>query len=406
LRFTVGKKIGGGFSVVVILLLIVFLYTFSVVNVAIKSNDKFLKVDQPSLFLINQLKEDLAKTHTYMQQWVIEESRPDEQWKIEAEILLDQTLKSDLDSLEKLSSKWISTEDSIDNGLTEFKNISTNISFLIESYNIEVRNIFVDIDSYQDEALKFNADFMFEEISSSYEILLEEINQLSKIRTHIADVQQIKTNNRFSNLINSIIFISIIIVIGTIAIAIFTTISITNPVQRLKSILLGLGKGIFPKSQLKPSNDEIGEMSEAMNSLVAGLTETTQFAHEIGQSNFDYQYQPLSDEDVLGHALLKMKDELAETERILEQKVKERTEEVVKQKDEIDSQRSKLEELYTDVTDSIRYAKRLQDSILPPFTAAAAEVEAGKCFESRTPISSFLGISRRADRVVGAPRYA
>ena len=139
MRFTVGKKIGGGFSVVVILLLIVFLYTFSVVNVAIKSNDKFLKVDQPSLFLINQLKEDLAKTHTYMQQWVIEESRPDEQWKIEAEILLDKTLKSDLDSLEKLSSKWVSTEDSIDNGLNEFKNISTNISFTSEINSTSLR---------------------------------------------------------------------------------------------------------------------------------------------------------------------------------------------------------------------------------------------------------------------------
>ena len=46
-----------------------------------------------------------------------------------------------------------------------------------------------------------------------------------------------------------------------------------------------------------------------------------------------------------------MKDELAETERILEQKVKK--DEEVKAKDEIDSQRSKLEELYTDVTDSI-----------------------------------------------------
>ena len=295
-----------------------------------------------------------------MQQWVIEESRPDEQWKIEAEILLDKTLKFDLDTLEKLSAKWISTDDSLDNGLNEFKNISSDVSFLIENYNLEVRNVFVDVDSYQDEALKFNADFMFEEISASYEILLEAINNLSKIRKDIADAQQIKTNNRFSSLINSIIFISIIIVIGTIAIAIFTTISITQPVQRLKTILLGLGKGIFPESQLKPSNDEIGEMSEAMNSLVSGLKETTQFAQEIGQSNFDYEYQPLSDEDVLGHALLKMKDELAETERILEQKVKERTEEVVKQKDEIDSQRSKLEELYTDVTDSIRYAKRLQ----------------------------------------------
>jgi serine phosphatase RsbU (regulator of sigma subunit) len=355
LRFTVGKKIGGGFSVVVILLLFVFLYTFSVVNVAIKSNDKFLKIDQPSLFVINQLKDDLAKTQTYMQKWVIEETRPDDQFKLEAEVLLDSTILYDLETIKELSSLWISSE----GGLEEFNDIYTDVFALIESYNFEVREVFINIDSYQDEALAFNAQFMFEEISANYEFILKSISDLSQIRTQIADKQQIETNNRFANLINSIIFFSIIIVLGTILIAIFTTLSITKPVTSLKVILLGLGKGIFPKNQIKPSNDEIGEMSEAMNSLVTGLTETTQFAHEIGQSNFDYKYQPLSDEDVLGHALLKMKDELAETERILEQKVKERTEEVVKQKAEI-------EELYTDVTASIRYAKRLQDSILPP----------------------------------------
>ena len=97
---------------------------------------------------------------------------------------------------------------------------------------------------------------------------MKAINKLSHIRTQIADEQQIETNQRFSSLINNILLISIIIVIGTITIAIFTTISITQPVQRLKSILLSLGRGVFPKSQLKPSNDEIGEMSEAMNSLV------------------------------------------------------------------------------------------------------------------------------------------
>lgn len=355
MRFTVGKKIGGGFSVVVILLLFVFLYTFSVVNVAIKSNDKFLKIDQPSLFVINQLKDDLAKTQTYMQKWVIEETRPDDQFKLEAEVLLDSTILYDLETIKELSSLWISSE----GGLEEFNDIYSDVFALIESYNFEVREVFINIDSYQDEALAFNAQFMFEEISANYEFILKSISDLSQIRTKIADKQQIETNNRFANLINSIIFFSIIIVLGTILIAIFTTLSITKPVQSLKVILLGLGKGIFPKNQIEPSNDEIGEMSEAMNSLVTGLTETTQFAHEIGQSNFDYKYQPLSDEDVLGHALLKMKDELAETERILEQKVKERTEEVVKQKAEI-------EELYTDVTASIRYAKRLQDSILPP----------------------------------------
>ena len=76
------------------------------------------------------------------------------------------------------------------------------------------------------------------------------LNKLSQIRTQIADEQQIETNESFSSLINNILLISIIIVIGTISIAIFTTISITQPVQRLKSILLSLGRGVFPKVNL------------------------------------------------------------------------------------------------------------------------------------------------------------
>ena len=158
MRFTVGKKIGGGFSVVVILLLFVFLYTFSVVNVAIKSNDKFLKIDQPSLFVINQLKDDLAKTQTYMQKWVIEETRPDDQFKLEAEVLLDSTILYDLETIKELSSLWISSE----GGLEEFNDIYTDVFALIESYKFEVREVFINIDNYQYEALAFNAQFMFE----------------------------------------------------------------------------------------------------------------------------------------------------------------------------------------------------------------------------------------------------
>ena len=62
----------------------------------------------------------------------------------------------------------------------------------------------------------------------------------------------------------------------------------------------------------------------------------------------------------LGTRRVRKKNEL------LEEVVKERTQEVVEQKNEIEEQKAELQELYTDVTDSIRYAKRLQDSILPP----------------------------------------
>ena len=100
MRFSVGKKIGGGFAVVVVLLLVVFVFTFSVVNDAIKSNDKFLNVDQPSLFAINKLKDNLSNTHSHMQKWVNDQSaaRSDEPFKLEAALLLDSTLLKDVEN--------------------------------------------------------------------------------------------------------------------------------------------------------------------------------------------------------------------------------------------------------------------------------------------------------------------
>ena len=49
----------------------------------------------------------------------------------------------------------------------------------------------------------------------------------------------------------------------------------------------------------------------------------------------------------------------------LEKIVKDRTAEVVHQKQEIETQKSKLESAYTDIQDSIHYAERIQNAILP-----------------------------------------
>jgi serine phosphatase RsbU (regulator of sigma subunit) len=107
-------------------------------------------------------------------------------------------------------------------------------------------------------------------------------------------------------------------------------------------------------------------MGIALNSLVESMESTTEFAKQTGKGNFEAYYKPLSKDDSLGHALLKMRDGLSENERVLEQKVVERTEEVVKQKEEIELKTKELEILFKQVTDSIHYAKRIQEAILPP----------------------------------------
>jgi HAMP domain-containing protein len=156
-----------------------------------------------------------------------------------------------------------------------------------------------------------------------------------------------------------------LLVIGTV-VAFLIVRGIVGPVRRLRSVLLSLGRGVFPRTSIPDRNDEIGEMGKALAGLVAGLRRTTDFSHAVAAGDFNADYEPLSEEDVLGHALMKMRQELAERERILEHKVTERTEEVVRQKEEVERQSRKVVELYKNVTDSIRYAKRLQESILPP----------------------------------------
>ena len=377
MRFTVGKKIGLGFGIVLVLLLTVFVITLYVIKDAestlkksIDTNDKFLKVDQPSVFQLNNLKKDLTNTHMFIQQWLTVQSSNDAIPKQKANELMDSIIPLDTIKINKLTIQWAK----LDNNIVLYSEIKKDISKLFGDYNDNVRTQLNDgYDSYENweyfmlkTLFDMETEPFFNNLMVKMETLISNKNSEAKQQQTQSNTAFKYTNNNFKRLSVGVLISGIALILGTMIIAFFTTLSITRPVQQLKKILVDLGRGVFPKKQMNPSNDEIGEMSVAMNSLVEGLQKTTSFAHEVGQSNFNFPYKPLSDDDDLGHALLKMKDELAETERILEQKVKERTQEVVKQKDEIDNQKSKLEELYTDVTDSIRYAKRLQDSILPP----------------------------------------
>jgi len=377
MRFSVGKKIGLGFGIVVLLLLTLFGITLFVVwdaegtlQSSIESNELYVEVGQPTVDELNSLKENILNCHTNIQDWVIRQSRPNEPTKVALNRLTDTIIPNNLERLDELVLRW----DTSKNGDHEiYKTVHTEVIELFELYDEHVRGLLSNFSSYDDPTIKFMSNTALEleiepktqGILTNLEDLLQRKNLDAKNQKEEMSASFQSTNENFSGLVKGLLIGGILLILGTVLIATVTTISITKPVQELKRILLSLGRGVFPQEEINPSNDEIGEMSIAMNQLVDGLKLTTDFANEVGKSHFDYPYTPLSDEDTLGHALLKMRDELAESERILEQKVIERTKEVVRQKEEIETQTEKLEELYKDVTDSIRYAKRLQDSILP-----------------------------------------
>ncbi len=378
MRFSVGKKIGLGFTLIVLLLLVIFGITLSVLKGAektlqtsINNNKEYIEVGQPTVDELIDLKFNLNNALKFVQHVTFNQTKSDDFERVELNRLLKKKIPKNLGRLDSLQKHWNGTELEYNRELLTA--LKENVKTATKSYYNSIGNVLRGYEDYDQEMNVLSARTFYDvEVYPEFENSIGKVEELLEIKNMDLENQKKqgsasfeKTNHRFSLLYWGILIAGIVLVIGTIIIATFTTISITKPVQELKTFLIALGKGIIPEKHISPSNDEIGEMAVAMNQLVDGLERTATFANEVGKSNFTYPYEPLSEKDKLGHALLVMRDELAESERVLEQKVIERTKEVVRQKEEIEHQSEKLEELYSDITASIRYAKRLQDSILP-----------------------------------------
>lgn len=88
----------------------------------------------------------------------------------------------------------------------------------------------------------------------------------------------------------------------------------------------------------------------------------------------------------------------------LEQKVRERTAEVMRQKEEIEVQRDKIAAQNKHITDSIRYAKRIQSAILPPDELVQKYLPDSFIFYSPKDIVSgdFYWLEKREEQVMFA----
>jgi len=88
--------------------------------------------------------------------------------------------------------------------------------------------------------------------------------------------------------------------------------NITNPVSKITQLLKLLSKGHIDKKMAVKlsSGDEIEEMAEALNESIEGLNKKVEFANNIGEGNLNTEFNLLSDDDVLGHSLLEMRNSL------------------------------------------------------------------------------------------------
>jgi serine phosphatase RsbU (regulator of sigma subunit) len=372
MRFTIGRRIGLGFAMLILLTVVAFVLTVIIVNDSRNRTETVVGQVMPSVAELKELNLLLQRSHTDISKWYYNKSFNDIDFRDDIRKIIKSDYPHKKAKLSEYAKRWPKEE------VDQLHTVFDKTESLFQDYQNDIMNPLSTAEAYDDPTIYFQASFPFQECEENIKEIYKKLDRLIRLKQKSAENETDAMYTQFKFLKTFVQLLGIFLVIGGLLVAIFTTRSITRPIQVLKKMLLSMGLGILPKERVSASRDEIGEMGNALNDLIRSMQHTTDFARETGAGNFEASYTPLSKDDSLGHALLKMRDDLAENERVLEQKVIERTEEVVRQKSEIETKNEELEILYKQVTDSIHYAKRIQDAILP--TAGAIRTLLRDCF--------------------------
>ncbi len=360
-RFTISRKIGVGFAVLLLTTLITFVLTYDTLRTGRSINDKINLIYNPSVSSLESLKSTVIRSRTLINMWAFVQSREDTKEKMSLVNVIRNEIPGIKQSIDSLSLNWSEDE------RYKKEQIYKELDKLLAMYET-VQTTLSDMESYDNPYHRFTMTEYAEEDGLIYQqalIVLDSMNELiEEQRSNITSISVVMIKS-FDKLEGYIIYLGIGLFVFGIVIAIITTRSITRPTLKLKQVLLELGKGKFPEKVGVDTGDEIGEMSLALNQLVTGLRRTSEFANQVGKGNFLTEFEPLSDVDVLGNALIVMRAGLRRNEQELEREVQDRTREVVKQKNKIEKQNEQRKVLLENITASIKYAKRLQENILP-----------------------------------------
>ena len=307
MQLRIKSKIYGSFYLLAVLFVVNGIITITTINNNRKLSAHLSDIVDPSLQSMDDFKKLMLESKMYTTNWVF--LRYKEEDKQSLRKLHDSsygTLKARLGSYARQwdNKQWTDSLDKICAGFEQLLSIEKGIMGSLKEFK-----------DYDDPVIKLEAERMVEEEVLPRTAAL--INELSNIDVYLQKINE-QEDNRLEQssvqLRTLIVILAITIVFAGIFFSMYMSRIIIRPVNKMRLIINDLGKGVIRKIDQPENKDEMGEMIHSINHLSEKLEATTQFAYQVGARNFSMPFQPLSEEDVLGKALIAMRDNLKTSE--------------------------------------------------------------------------------------------
>jgi serine phosphatase RsbU (regulator of sigma subunit) len=224
----------------------------------------------------------------------------------------------------------------------------------------EIMKTLVTFDDYENPQKKFKCEELIEsEVLPRTHAIMADLNKIIERNRQAALKMKTDIENASKRMMTIMLAASVFLFLFIFFTISFISGAIRKPVLKMKQVIVQLARGELPDEQIEVKDKNVvAEMADSVNALSDSFTKTSIFANEIGKGHLTVEYEKLSENDMLGNALINMRNSLHAYSENMEQQVRERTQEVL-------DKSLKLELAYREIRDSINYAKRIQESILP-----------------------------------------
>lgn len=303
----IAAKIGLGFGILTLALVLNAVLISRVITESGDLNRKISEVYEPSENRLVKLHNLVSNSHMLLRNWVFVDkiaNTPDKR-------KLTELQNKDFPALRKeialIADEWD------ENSRTNFSSISGLIKDTLFAMQQSIMNQLNSIENYNDPGIMF---MITPSVGEDGDVTLVTNKTLQLLDNLIVNQKKEVQNARlqmetsFSNLKRYIFITSAILILASLFLGFITVRSLVVPINNIKNRLLSMSQGILPEKKMKERNDEIGQMAKALNQLVEGLRAISSFALDIGRGNYQSNFTPLSENDVLGNSLLRMRDDL------------------------------------------------------------------------------------------------
>lgn len=276
-------------------------------NQSIEVNQNISETFIPSSNGLSEMADLIVSSKMLIKNWVYIDKKENTPDKLKLVDLHSNEFPDLNNDLLMLSEKWPVEEQE------RYKNISQTIEDTLFRMHQDIMDQLNNFEAYNDPFLLWDITPMLEsdgEIISLSDSIISNLNNLADLQQLKVEQARINMDESFGQLRKNINIMGIVLVLLSIATAIYLSRMIIARIKSVNKILQRMGNGILPDQDIKEGNDEIGEMSASLNNLVHGLKDITKFSVEIGNGNFDSIFTPLSEDDDLGNALLDMRNSL------------------------------------------------------------------------------------------------